>query len=51
MGQHLGGGKQQGGLHIFHPPLAAGVKQAHGVNLVVKQLTAHRLVHQGGKHI
>ena len=51
MGQHLGGGQQQRLLDVPGPALGGGVKLPHGVNLIVKELTPHRLVHQGGKHV
>ena len=51
MGQYLGGGQQQRLLNVFRPPLGGGVKLAHGVDLVVKELAPHRLVHQGREHV
>ena len=51
MGQHLGGGQQQRLLDVFRPALGGGVKLAHGVDLVVKELAPHRLIHQGGEHV
>ena len=51
VGQHLRRRKDQRGVHVPGPPLGGGVKGAHGVDLVVEELTAHRLVHQGGEHV
>ena len=51
VGQHLRRRQDPGGGHVPGPPLGAGVKGAHGVDLVVKELAPHRLVHQGGEHI
>ena len=50
-GQHFGGRQQQRGGHIGCPALGRRVKGAHGVDLVVKELAAHRLAHQRGEHV
>ena len=39
------------GGHVPGPPLGAGVEGAHGVDLIVKKLAPHRLVHQGREHV
>ena len=47
-----GSGVQQQHLpDVFRPTLCNGVKYPHGVDLVVEELTPHRLIHQGGKHV
>ena len=51
VGQHLRRRQDPGGGHVPGPPLTCGVKGAHGVDLIVKELTPHRLVHQGGEHV
>ena len=51
VGQHLRRRKDQRRVHIPGPPLGGGVKGAHRVDLIVEELTAHRLVHQGGEHV
>ena len=43
--------QQQGGGHVLRPPLGAGIESADGVDLIVKKLAAHRLLHQGGEHV
>ena len=51
VGQHLRRRQHQGGPDVFHPPLGPGVKGAHGVDLIVKELAPHRLLHQRGEHV
>ncbi len=51
VGQHLCRRQDLGGGDVFRPPLGTGVEGAHGVDLIVKELTPHRLVHQGGEHV
>ena len=44
--------RQQADLvHVPQPPLGQGVKDAHGVDLVVKKVAADRLVHPRGEHV
>ena len=49
--QQLAGGQQQGGVDIFCPPLGEEVEGPQGVHLVVEELAAHGLLHQGGEHV
>ncbi|CAN3974866.1 Lineage-specific thermal regulator protein, partial [Dysosmobacter welbionis] len=51
VGQHLRRRQDPGGGHVPDPPLGAGVEGAHGVDLIVKKLAPHRLVHQGREHV
>ena len=50
-GQHFRRRQQQCIVHIGGAALGGGVKGAHGVDLIVKELAAHRLIHQRGKYI
>ena len=50
-GQHLSGRQQQRFLQIMHTPLGGHIEDPHGVQLVVPEFAAHRLLHSGGKHI
>ena len=43
--------KEQGGGHVFRPPLGAGVEPPQRVDFIVKEFAPHRLLHQGGEHI
>ena len=51
VGQHLRRRQDPSGGHVPGPPLGAGVEGAHGVDLIVKKLAPHRLVHQGREHV
>ena len=43
--------QHQGGGEVLRPALGGGVEGAQGVDLVVEELAAHRLVHLGGEHV
>ena len=50
-GQHLTGGQQQRLVQVVDAPLGGHVKGAHGVQLIVPEFAAHRLLHGGGEHV
>ena len=49
--QHLRRRQQQRRAHIGRPPLGSGVESPHRVDLVIKEFTPHRLVHQRREHV
>ena len=51
LGQHLGGGEDLRLPQIYRPPLAGHIEQAHGVDLIPKELRPHRPVKGGGENV
>ena len=51
VGQHLRHRQELCLLEVFCPPLGAGVKEAHGVQLIPEELTADGPVAGGGEKV
>ena len=47
----LPGRQEQGGGDVADAPLGGQIELPHGVDLVIKEVAAHRLLHPGGEHV